>query len=250
VAVAVAAALALGAIIGSFLTVVAHRVPAGESIIRPGSACPSCGTPVRWRHNVPVLSWVALRGRCADCGASVSWRYPAIEATTAVAFAAVVAARGVDTGLVLELPLAAVLVVVAVVDLQHRIVPNPIVLVAAVYAVPAGALVDPGGLPEQVAAGAGAFAVFLAIALAYPGGMGMGDVKLAGVLGLYLGLDVLPAVLVAFLTGSIAGLVVIARGGIDKRKSGLPFGPFLALGGLVALLAGPELIDLYRDHFL
>jgi leader peptidase (prepilin peptidase)/N-methyltransferase len=250
VALAVAAALALGAIIGSFLTVVAHRVPAGESIIRPGSACPSCGTPVRWRHNVPVLSWVALRGRCAYCGVAVSWRYPALEGGSAVAFAAVVAARGVDTGLVLELPLAATLIVVAMVDLEWRIVPNSIVLLAAVYAVLAGAVVDPGGLPEQLAAGAGAFVVFLAIALAYPAGMGMGDVKLAGVMGLYLGLDVLPAFLVAFLTGSVVGIAVMAKGGVDKRKTALPFAPFLAFGGIVALLVGPQLIDLYRDHFL
>jgi leader peptidase (prepilin peptidase) / N-methyltransferase len=250
VALAVVAALVFGAIIGSFLTVVAHRVPAGESIVRPGSACPSCGQPVRWHHNVPVLSWLALRGRCAHCGAAVSWRYPAIEAGTAVAFAAVVAARGVDTGLVLELPLAATLIVIAVVDIQHRIVPNPIVLVAALYAVVAGAAVDPGGLPEQLAAGAGAFVAFLLVALAYPSGMGMGDVKLAGVMGLFLGVDVLPAMLVAFLSGSVVGLAVIGRGGIDKRKSALPFAPFLALGGLVALLAGPQLIDLYRDTFL
>jgi leader peptidase (prepilin peptidase) / N-methyltransferase len=250
VALAVAALLVFGAIIGSFLTVVAHRVPAGESIVRPGSACPSCGEPVRWRHNIPVVSWLALRGRCAHCGASVSWRYPAIEAGTGVAFAAVAAARGVDEDLVLQLPLAATLIVVAVVDIQRRIVPNPIVLVAAVWAVIAGAALDPGGLPEQLIAGAGAFAAFLGVALAYPGGMGMGDVKLAGVLGLYLGLDVLPAILVAFLTGSVAGLVVIARGGVDKRKSALPFAPFLALGGLVALLVGPQLIDLYRDSFL
>jgi leader peptidase (prepilin peptidase)/N-methyltransferase len=250
VALAVAAALVFGAIIGSFLTVVAHRVPAGESIVRPGSACPACGEPVRWHHNVPIVSWLVLRGRCAHCGAVVSWRYPAIEAGTAVAFGAVVAARGVHPGLALQLPLAATLIVVAVVDIQRRIVPNPIVLVAAAYAVAAGAVVDPGGLPEQLAAGAGAFAAFLAVALAYPGGMGMGDVKLAGVMGLYLGLDVLPAMLVAFLAGSVVGLAVIARGGMDKRKSGLPFAPFLAFGGLVALLVGPQLIDLYRDNFL
>jgi leader peptidase (prepilin peptidase) / N-methyltransferase len=250
VALAVPAALLFGAIIGSFLTVVAHRVPAGESIVRPGSACPSCGEPVRWQHNVPIVSWLALRGRCAHCGARVSWRYPAIEAGTALVFAGVVAARGVDTGLVLELPLAATLIVVAVVDIQRRIVPNPIVLAAAVYAVVAGAVVDPGGLPEQLAAGAGAFVAFLLVALAYPAGMGMGDVKLAGVMGLYLGVDVLPALLVAFLSGSVVGVAVMARGGIDKRKTGLPFAPFLAFGGLVALLVGPQLIELYRDNFL
>jgi len=247
---AVAAAAVLGAIIGSFLTVVAHRVPEGESIVSPGSACPSCGHALRWRENIPVVSWVVQRGRCANCGAPVSIRYPALEAGTAVAFAAIVAVRGVEPWLALALPFAAVLIVIAVVDLERRLVPNPIVLTAALYAVPAWLVVDPGALPEVLAAGAGAFTAFLLIALAYPAGMGMGDVKLAGVMGLYLGLEVIPSLLVAFLTGSIVGVAMIARGGMGERKKGVPFAPFLALGGLVGLLAGPELIDLYADRFL
>jgi len=246
----VAAATVFGAIIGSFLTVVAHRVPDRVSIVMPGSACPSCGHELRWRDNVPILSWVFLRGRCAACGARVSARYPAIEAATALVFGAVVAVRGLDEQLILELPFAAVLIVLAVIDIQHRVVPNPIVLIAGCYAVVAGALVDPSALPGQLIAGAAAFAAFLLIALAYPAGMGMGDVKLAAIMGLFLGLSVIPAMLVAFLTGSVVGVVVMARGGVGERKRALPFVPFLALGGLVGLLAGPELIDLYRDLFL
>jgi leader peptidase (prepilin peptidase)/N-methyltransferase len=247
---AVAAAAVFGAIIGSFLTVVAHRVPERESIVSPGSACPHCGRELRWRENIPIVSWVVQRGRCAGCGARVSIRYPALEAGTALAFAAIVAVRGVEPWLALALPFAAVLIVIAVVDLERRVVPNPIVLAAAVYAVPAWAVVDPGALPEVLVAGAAAFLAFLVIALVHPGGMGMGDVKLAGVMGLCLGLDVIPALLVAFLSGSIVGVAMIARGGMGERKKGVPFAPFLALGGLVALLAGPELIDLYADRFL
>ena len=247
---AVAAAVVLGAIIGSFLTVVAHRVPERQSIVSPGSACPECGRSLRWRENIPIVSWVVQRGHCAGCGARVPIRYPALEAGTALAFGAIVAVRGVEPWLALALPFAAVLIVIAVVDLERRLVPNPIVLVAAVYALPAWAVVDPGMLPEVLVAGAGAFAAFLLIALAYPGGMGMGDVKLAGVMGLYLGLEVIPAMLVAFLAGSIVGVAMVARGGMGERKKGVPFAPFLALGGLVGLLAGPELIDLYADRFL
>lgn len=247
---ATAAATLFGALIGSFLTVVAHRVPEWESIVSPGSACPHCGRELRWRDNVPVLSWLALRGRCAGCGASISVRYPLLEAGTAVTFGAIVTVRGVDGELALELPVAAVLIVLAVIDSERRLVPNPILIFAAVYGITAGAIVDLPGLPEQLLAGGGAFLAFLVLALAYPAGMGMGDVKLAGVMGLYLGLSVIPAFLVAFLGGSLVGVAVMARGGLGERKKGLPFVPFLALGGLVGLLAGPELIDLYADRFL
>ena len=249
-AIVVVFAGVFGAIIGSFLTVVAHRVPARESIVSPGSACPSCGHELRWRENVPIVSWLVQRGRCANCGTTIGARYPALEGATAVVFALVTAVHGLDPFLALALPLAAVLIVVAVIDFEQQVVPNPIVLVAAVYALPAWAVVDPGMLPEVAIAGAGAFLVFLLMALAYPAGMGMGDVKLAGVMGLYLGLDVVPAFLVAFLTGSVVGIALIARGGAGERRRGVPFAPFLALGGIVALLVGPELIDLYADRFL
>lgn len=249
-AFAVAAAAVFGAVIGSFLTVVAERVPERRSIVRPGSACPSCGRELRWRDNVPIVSWLVLRGRCAGCGARIGLRYPLLEATTALAFAAIVAVRGVEAELAVALPFAAVMIVVAVTDIERWVVPDPIVVVAAIYGGVAVAVVDLGALPEHLGAAAGSFLAFLLIALAYPSGMGMGDVKLAGVMGLYLGIAVLPAFLVAFLAGSVVGGAMMARGGLKERKRRVPFVPFLALGALVGLLAGPELIDLYRDSYL
>ena len=240
----------LGAVIGSFLNVVIYRVPRGESIVTPRSRCPGCGKEIAPWDNIPVVSWLVLRGRCRHCGTSISPRYPAIELLTAVAFAAVAATRGVDDDLVLQLPFVAVLIAVAGIDLEHRIVPNVIVAPAAAFAVAAGAVVMTGELPELLIAGAGAFLAMLVIALAYPSGMGMGDVKLAGVMGLYLGQAVIPALFVGFLTGAVVGLGIVAREGPGARKKGVPFAPFLALGGLAGLLVGAELIDLYQDEFL
>jgi leader peptidase (prepilin peptidase)/N-methyltransferase len=240
----------LGALIGSFLNVVIHRVPLGESIVSPGSRCPGCGKEIAPWDNVPVISWLALRGRCRHCGEAISPRYPAVELLTALCFAGVAAARGVDDDLVLQLPLVAVLIAVAGIDLEHRIVPNKILVPAAVYGVIAGAIVMTGDLPELLIAGAGAFLAMLLIALAYPRGMGMGDVKLAGVMGLYLGLSVIPALFIGFLSGTVVGVGMLAREGKGARKKGVPFAPFLALGGIVALIAGPELIELYEDQVL
>lgn len=243
-------AAVLGAAIGSFLNVVIYRVPRHESLVSPPSRCPGCGTRVRPRDNVPILSWVLLRGRCRDCGTRISPRYPAVELLTAVCFALVVAVRGYDSHLILELPLVAILIALAGIDLEHRLLPNVIVGPAAVYAVIATALVALDDLPEHLIAGAGAFAFLLIAALVYPAGMGMGDVKLAGAMGLFLGLSIIPAMLAAFLAGSIVGIAIVAREGLSARKRGVPFGVFLALGGLVGVLCGPELIDLYQTHFL
>jgi leader peptidase (prepilin peptidase)/N-methyltransferase len=240
----------LGAAIGSFLNVVVHRLPRRESLVSPGSRCPACGTPVRPFDNLPIVSWVVLGGRCRSCKEGISARYPAVELVTAVSFVAVGAARGMNEELIVLLPFVAMLIAVAGIDLEHRIVPNRIVVPAAAYALLASAVVRTGELPELLIAGAGAFLVLLLAALAYPAGMGMGDVKLAGVMGLYLGLSVVPALMAAFLAGTLVGLGRIAREGADARKSGLAFAPFLALGGLLGVLAGPELIDLYRDEFL
>jgi leader peptidase (prepilin peptidase) / N-methyltransferase len=226
-----------------------HRLPRGESLVRPGSRCPSCGAEVSPRDNVPVVSWLLLRGRCRHCGAPISPRYPLIELLTAAVFVAIALTRGVDSGLWLELPFAAVLIAVAAIDLEHQIVPNKIVVPAAVYGLAAAAIVRPEDLPELAIAGVGAFAFLLIAALAYPAGMGMGDVKLAGVMGLYLGREVIPALFAAFLAGTIVGLALMAREGRGARKRGVPFAPFLALGGLVGILAGPDLVDLYLDEF-
>jgi leader peptidase (prepilin peptidase) / N-methyltransferase len=246
----VVVAALFGAVIGSFLNVVAHRVPLGESLVSPGSRCPECGAPVKPYDNVPVVSWLLLRGRCRNCGARMSARYPLVELTTALAFAAVVAVRGFDDDLVLELPLVAALIALAAIDYDHRLLPNKIVYPLAAYGVIATLLVDRDDLVENLIAGAGAFAFLLAAVLAYPRGMGMGDVKLAGAMGLYLGLSVIPALLAAFLSGSVVGLVIIAREGAAGRKKAVPFGVFLALGGIVGVLAGPELIDVYESNFL
>jgi len=240
----------LGATVGSFLNVVAHRLPRGESLVSPGSRCPSCGTPLAPYENVPVVSWLALRGRCRHCGVAISPRYPLVEALTAIVFASVALVRGIDDDLLAELPFAALLIAAAAIDLEHRTVPNRLVLPAAVYGVVAAAAVRTADLPELLGAGAGAFLGMLAVALAYPRGMGMGDVKLAGVMGLYLGVAVIPALLAGFFTGSVVGVGIMVRHGAAARKRAIPFGPFLALGGLLGLLAGPELVDLYADELL
>jgi leader peptidase (prepilin peptidase)/N-methyltransferase len=246
----VALAGVLGALIGSFLNVVIHRVPRRESLVRPRSRCPDCGAPIAPYDNVPVLSWLLLRGRCRRCGEPISPRYPLVELLTALVFAAVVLVRGFDEDLVLELPFVAALIALAGIDYDHKLLPNRIVYPLAAYGLIATVLVDREDLLEHVAAGAGAFAFLLAAVIAYPRGMGMGDVKLAGAMGLFLGLSVIPALLVAFLTGSVVGLAILAREGAAGRKKAIPFGVFLALGGVVGVLAGPELIDLYESNFL
>jgi leader peptidase (prepilin peptidase)/N-methyltransferase len=239
-----------GAVIGSFLNVVAHRVPLGESLVSPGSHCPGCGAEVKPYDNIPVVSWLVLRGRCRNCGMRISSRYPLVELATAVTFAAVVAVRGFDNDLVLELPFVAALIALAAIDFDHKLLPNKIVYPLAAYGVIATLLVDQEDLVENLIAGAGAFLFLLLAVIAYPRGMGMGDVKLAGAMGLYLGLSIIPALLAAFLSGSLVGVVIIAREGAAGRKKAVPFGVFLALGGIVGVLAGPELIDLYENNFL
>jgi leader peptidase (prepilin peptidase) / N-methyltransferase len=240
----------LGAVLGSFLNVVIHRLPLGESVASPGSRCPSCGTPIAPYDNVPVLSWLLLRGRCRHCRAAISPRYPAVELLTAATFAAVVAVRGLDDDLLLELPFVGCLIALAGIDLDHKLLPNKIVYPMAAYGLVATAIVDTDDLVENVIAGAGGFLFLFIAVLAYPRGMGMGDVKLAGTMGLYLGLSLIPAMLTAFLTGSLVGLGMMAREGVQARKKAVPFGVFLALGGIVGVLAGPELIELYEDQFL
>ena len=239
-----------GAILGSFLNVVIHRLPLGKSLASPGSRCPSCGAPVAPYDNIPIVSWLLLRGRCRHCSAPISPRYPIVELLTAATFGAVVAVRGFDNDLLLELPFVACLIALAGIDLDHKLLPNKIVYPMAAYGLVATAIVDTDDLVEHLISGAGAYLFLFIAVLAYPRGMGMGDVKLAGAMGLYLGLSIVPAMLTAFLTGSLVGLVMMAREGVQARKKAVPFGVFLALGGLVGVLAGPELIELYEDQFL
>jgi leader peptidase (prepilin peptidase) / N-methyltransferase len=241
---------AFGALVGSFLNVVVWRVPRAESLVRPGSRCPVCGRPIAAYDNVPVISWLLLRGRCRRCQARISPRYPAVELLTAATFAAVVAVRGFDEQLLLELPFVACLIALAGIDLDHQLLPNRIVYPMAVYGVVATVLVDSRDLLEHVLAGAGLLAFLLAVVLAHPRGMGMGDVKLGGAMGLYLGLSVVPALLIALAAGTLVGLGLLAREGVAARKRAVPFGVFLALGGIAGLLVGPELIDAYDSAFL
>jgi leader peptidase (prepilin peptidase) / N-methyltransferase len=239
-----------GMLIGSFLNVVAWRLPRGESLVRPRSRCPQCETPIRPYDNVPVLSWLLLRGRCRRCKVPISARYPAIEAATAALYVAVALGRHGALDVVLALLLVTALVPIALIDLDRRLIPNAITLPASVAAVAAAALLDPGFVPEQLIAGAAAGGFFLLAALVHPRGMGMGDVKLAGMLGLYLGRAVAPAVLVALVAGVLVGALVIARKGArEGRKTAVPFGPFLALGAVVALFAGDALVDAYLATF-
>ncbi|MET0559262.1 MAG: prepilin peptidase [Solirubrobacterales bacterium] len=249
-AAAVVLAFLGGLLVGSFLTVVAHRVPRGESIVGPRSRCPGCGAQIAAYDNVPVFSWLVLRGRARCCGIPISARYPLTELTVAVLFAVTTAVLWDDpTQLALGLVFVAVLVAVTLTDLERRIIPNAILLVGAVAAVAIAAIGDPGSLPVRLAAGVGAGGLLFLAALAYPKGMGLGDVKLAATMGLFLGRNVIPAIFVALLAGSLVGLVMIAREGAVARKRAIPFGPFLALGGIIGLLLGDQLVNLYLGTF-
>jgi leader peptidase (prepilin peptidase) / N-methyltransferase len=241
----------LGAVLGSFLNVVAHRLPRNESLVRPASRCPACGTPIRPYDNVPVLSWLLLRGRCRSCSAPISPRYPLVEALTAALCAGAVLAGGGTAKVLLHVVFILLLVPVALIDLEHRIIPNRLTALGAVLAIALGSALDPSGEPQRLIAAAAAGGALLLAALAYPGGMGMGDVKLAGVLGLFLGRDVAPAMLIALLAGTVVGAAVIARkGAAQGRKTAVPFGPFLALGAVVAVFAGDPLVNWYVHHVL
>ena len=241
----------LGAIFGSFLNVVVYRVPRHESLVKPASHCPGCGTPVKPYDNIPVLSWLLLRGHCRACGEPISVRYPLVEfATGALCVGAVLAERDA-AHVALGIGLILLVVPIALIDLETRLIPNRLTLPGAVLALVLGTALDPSGEPSRLIACAAAGGFLLLAALAYPGGMGMGDVKLAGMMGLFLGSAVAPAVLIALLSGTAVGAAIIARkGAAAGRKTAVPFGPFLALGSIVAIYAGAPLVDVYVNHFL
>jgi leader peptidase (prepilin peptidase) / N-methyltransferase len=240
-----------GAIFGSFLNVVAYRLPRHESLVSPASHCPICATPVKPYDNIPILSWLLLRGHCRGCGESISPRYPLVEALTAALCVGAVLSHGSAVGITLSIVLILLIVPAAMIDLEHRIIPNRITAFGAVLALGIGLALDPSGEPTRLIAGAGAGGFLLLAALAYPGGMGMGDVKLAGMMGLFLGVAVAPAILIALIAGVLLGLFVIARKGAHEgRKTAVPFGPFLALGALSSIFAGQQLVDFYVNHFL
>jgi leader peptidase (prepilin peptidase) / N-methyltransferase len=250
-AAAVAIAFLGGLMAGSFVTVVAHRVPRGESIVGPRSRCATCGAQIAAYDNVPVVSWVLLRGRARCCGEPISPRYPLTELGLGVLYAATVAVLWGDGGaeIALGLVFVTMLVAVTLTDLEQRIIPNKILLVSAVIGAAIAAIADPGGLPERAIAAVAAGGLLFLAALSYPRGMGLGDVKLAATMGIFLGRNVAPAILVALLVGSLVGLAMIVRDGAAARKRAIPFGPFLALGGVVGLLAGDQLVSWYLGTF-
>jgi leader peptidase (prepilin peptidase) / N-methyltransferase len=241
-----ALALAPGLALGSFLNVVAARVPLRRSIVSPGSACMSCGNELAWRDNVPLLSYLVLRGRCRFCGAGISARYPAVELTAALLVAGCVWKFGLHAEALVAAAFCLALVTVSATDLEHHLIPNRIVLPAAAIVLAAQTAVKPS--PEWAIAALGASGFLLLAALAYPAGMGMGDVKLALLLGAMLGRTVPIAIMVGMVAALVPSAILLARHGAKARKMGVPLGPFLALGAVVALFAGHPLLHLYLHH--
>ena len=233
--------------LGSFLNVVAARVPLHRSIVRPASACMSCGTELAWYDNVPVLSWLVLRGRCRTCGVRISVVYPLVELVTAGLVAGCFVKFGLSGEAFLASFFCVVLVVLSAIDLTHRIVPNRIVLPAALVVLVAQTALEPS--PEWALGALGAAGFLFAAALAYPAGMGMGDVKLALLLGAMLGRTVSVGLMVGMVAALVPSVLLLARHGSAARKMGIPFAPFLAFGALVALFAGQQLLDAYLGHF-
>jgi leader peptidase (prepilin peptidase)/N-methyltransferase len=233
--------------LGSFLNVVAARVPLRRSVVRPASACMSCGHELAWYDNVPVASWLFLRGRCRSCGARISALYPAVELATAGLVAACFVAFGLSGEACVAAFFCVVLVVLSAIDLTHRIVPNRIVLPAALVVLVAQTALEPS--PEWALGALGASGFLFVAALAYPAGMGMGDVKLALLLGVMLGRTVPVGLMVGMVAALVPSVVLLARHGSAARKMGIPFAPFLALGALVALFAGEPVLHAYLGRF-
>jgi leader peptidase (prepilin peptidase)/N-methyltransferase len=239
----------LGLVVGSFLNVVIARVPEGRSVWRPRSACPACGALIAWYDNVPVLSFLALRGRCRSCGVAIPWRYPIIELLTGAAFALAYFARGLGVDFAVASALLATLIAITAIDLRHQIIPDVITLpgiAAGFVASLATGRVSWLDSLIGIAVGGG---IFLVIILVSGGGMGGGDMKLGAMLGAFLGWKLgLLALLMAVLAGGAVaiGLLALGRKG---RKEAIPFGPFLALGGAASLLWGHEILDWYLSRF-
>lgn len=237
-----------GLAMGSFFTVLAYRWPREESLVAPRSHCTLCDHQLRWYENIPVVSWLALGRKCASCREPISWRYPALElASGGLAAGSIVAFGATWKGLAVMV-MALALVPVVAIDLEHKLIPNIVVLPAAAMATALMILDDPSRWWVPVAGAAGAAGFLGLLWLVYPRGMGFGDVKLALLLGAVLGASVIPAFFIAFLAGSVLGVVLMARHGKGARKTAIPFGPYLAAGALLALWVGPSMITLYTDR--
>jgi leader peptidase (prepilin peptidase)/N-methyltransferase len=248
-----ALAVTLGLVVGSFLNVVAYRVPRGMSIVRPRSACPGCGAPIRSRDNIPVLSWLLLRGRCRDCGTGISVRYPLVEAGTAGVFLLVAAAVGASFTLPAFWWMAAVAISLALVDLDLKRIPNAILYPGTIVAtarLAVGACADgtPRALVRGLIGGTAAFCLFFAIALAARGGFGFGDVKLSFLLGEFLAYrsweTLAVGIFAGFLIGGIVSLLLLAGRRVSRRDA-LPFGPSMVAGALLALAIGDPVARWY-----
>jgi leader peptidase (prepilin peptidase)/N-methyltransferase len=239
----VALALAPGLAVGSFLNVVAARVPIKRSLVRPGSACMTCSAPIVWYDNIPLVSYFALRGKCRSCGARIGLVYPAVEVAAALLVAACVLAFGLTFYTVIAAFFCCALVAISAVDLEHRIVPDRIVLPATVVVLAAQMVREPSFEWPLAAFGAALF-LFLAV-LVYPAGMGMGDVKLALLMGAALGKLVSVALMLGMVSALVPAIYLLARHGQAARKMGIPFAPFLALGSVLALFAGEWMLDAY-----
>jgi leader peptidase (prepilin peptidase)/N-methyltransferase len=240
-----------GMVTGSFLGVVAHRVPRGRSIVGPRSECPSCGSQIAAYDNIPVISWLLLRGRCRSCDVRIPARYPLVELSVGAAFAATAIVLHDDPAeLALGLVFVAVLAAITLTDLERRVIPNAILLAGGVVGIGIVAGTDPASFGERAIAAVAAGGFLFTVAFLYPRGMGMGDVKLAALMGFYLGSAIVPALLIATAAGAVVGVGLILSQGSGARKQAVPFGPFLALGGVVGLLAGNEIVDWYLNAFV
>lgn len=234
----------LGLVVGSFLNVVIHRVPRKESLVLPSSRCPACKEAISVKDNIPVVSYLLLKGRCRYCGERISIRYPVVEGLTGLLFGAAAYKFGLSLELLWALTLIAALIALAGIDLEHRLLPNILTLPAALAGLILSALKDPAAWWIYIAAAVAVGGALFALAVARPGGMGMGDVKLGAMLGAFLGWYAALAVFIGALSGALAGVILISSGKAT-RKSPLPFGVFLALGGLVVLFEGPDLWGWY-----
>jgi leader peptidase (prepilin peptidase) / N-methyltransferase len=246
-AVLAAVAVLPGLAVGSFLNVVAARLPERRSIVFPRSACGSCATQIAWCDNVPLVSYLVLRGRCRSCGTRIGLVYPAVELTTALLLAGCLLAFGISLHAAAAAVFCAALVVVTATDLSHRIVPNVVVLPAAAVVLALMTVAEPS--PQWAIAATAASGFLLAAALAYPSGMGMGDVKLALLMGAALGRTVSVALFLGMVAALVPSIVLLARHGSKARKMAIPFAPFLALGSVVALFAGGALVHAYLSLF-
>ena len=242
------AAGVFGLAMGSFFTVLTYRWPREESLVSPRSRCTSCGHQLRWYENLPVISWLALGRKCGSCREPISWRYPTLELMSAGLAAGSIVAFGANWRGLAVMVMALALVPVVVIDLEHRLIPNIVVLPAAALALVFAVLHNPDRWWVPVIGALGAAAFLGILWFLYPRGMGFGDVKLALLLGAVLGASVIPALFIAFAAGSILGIVLMARHGASARKTAIPFGPYLAAGALLALWVGPSLITLYTDR--